>query len=301
MSKILNRFIDIWKLDFLTKFLSQAKDDNKTTIWFWIISNFVLTLLVVGQVLFFLIGAPDEIGGAIEKNVPDGARITITDGQLTTENIDEPFFREVDANNEGVKYDKKLAIVIDTHTQSFDITALDEYEEGAVVLGDRAYIKNGTKINQLIFTDVPNLSFSKDDALTFVDKYFLFPIIVFLVIFIGVVIFFYFAVMRLISAFWWALMLFIIMRIFDVKSEYMTAYKAVLNFYFIPTLAVLALDVVGFNIPFVTTIIFIAIFIANLIWLKRQSEKEPIGNPVMDIKNNIEKEEENATATQTKK
>lgn len=301
MRKILKRFIDIWKLDFLTKFLLHEKSDNKTTIWFWIISNSVLTLALLVSFSFFLIAAPSKIITVIEENIPDGARITITDGQLTTENIDEPFFREVDTSNEGINYDKKIAVIIDTHGQTYDITSLDEYEGGFLVLGDRVYTKNDTEINQLVFTEVPNLSFSKEDAITFVDKYFIFPVAVILVVVVGISIFFYFVVLRLISAFWWALMLFIIMRIFDVKESYMIAYKAVLNFYFIPAIVALALGFVVFTIPFVTTIIFVAIFIANMVWLKRQSKKESTGNFVKDVKSNIKKKEEGATSVQTKK
>ncbi len=296
MKKVSKRFIDIWKLDFLAKFLSHGKSDNKTTIWFWIISNLVLVLILLISFSLFLIGAPNEIVTAIEKNVPDGARITIIDGQLTTENIDEPFFREISASNKGTNYDEKIAIIVDTQGQTYDIASLDEYKEGFLILGDRAYTKDDTKINQLVFKDIPNISFAKEDVISWVHKYFLFFAIS-LGILMGSILFFYFVVLRLVSAFWWALMLFIFMRIFDVRESYIIAYKAVLNFYFIPSIAVLVLGLIGFGIPFITTIIFMAIFIANLIWLKRQYED----TSVKEALNIPEKEAENTSVIQIKK
>ena len=296
MKKILNRFVDIWKLDFLTKFLSGEKENNKTTIWFWIVSNLVLTGVLMVSFVIFLISAPNQIISAIEKNVPDFARVTLTGGQLMTENIDEPFFREIDASNEGVNYDKKIAVIIDTHGQTYDITSLDEYEGGLLVLGDRAYTKDNAKINQLVFTNVPDLSFTKEDVITFVDKRFLFPFATLLSIFLGMILFFYFAVLRLLSASWWAFMLFVIMRIFGVGESFMTAYKAVLNFYFIPAIVVIVLGMVGFTVPFVTTIIFISIFIANLIWLNRQHKRGFVEDSLESSKDGIK----GTTLTQTK-
>lgn len=297
MNKILNRFIDIWKLDFLTKFLAGEKNDNKTTIGFWIVSNFLIVMLFVGSFMFSLMSIPGELVDYIEKNIPDNARITVTDGQLITENIDEPFFREIDANNEGISYDKKIAIIIDTYSETYDITSLDEYESGVIVLGDRIYTKNNTELNHVLLADVPNFSFSKEDLVVFIDKYFSFIFITFLTVFIGGFIFLYLAVFRLLSAFWWALMLFAIMQIFDVKESYMTAYKAVLNFYFIPMIVVFALGIIGLHVPFVTTLIFIAVFIANLIWLKRQRETKPVQN----VLESVDKKANTPTITQIKK
>ncbi len=297
MKNVSKRFIDIWKLDFLAKFLSYEKNDNKATIWFWIISNFVLVLILLVSFSLFLIGAPSKIVNTIESNIPDGASITIIDGQLTTENIDDPFFREIGASNEGVNYDEKIAIIVDTHGQTYDITSLDEYKEGFLILGDRAYTKDGTEIDQLVFKDVPNVSFSKEDVISGVHKYFVFPVGILLSILVGGILFFYFVVLRLVSAFWWALMLFILMRIFDIKESYITAYKAVLNFYFIPAVVVLILGLIGFAVPFITTIIFIAIFIANLIWLKRQHKN----TLVKDIPSSSEKKAKNTQITQAKK
>ncbi len=302
MKKILKQFVDIWKLDFLTKFLSQGKSDNKTTIWFWVISSFVLTLLLLILFTFFVFGSQSKIIDATEKNVPDNAHVTITDGQLTTENIDEPFFREIDVNNAGVNYGKRVAIIINTSKQVYDITSLDDYEGGILVLKDRMYVKSNTRISQFIFTDIPNISFSKKDVIEFEDKYFLFPFSVIAGIFIGVVMFFYFVILRLVSAFWWALMLFIIMRIFDVKEDYAVAYKAVLNFYFIPSVVVIILWMTGFVIPLLTTMIFLAVFIANLIWYRKQNKKDSVAISSLDnIGQKVEKEEETPVITEIKK
>ncbi len=95
--------------------------------------------------------------------------------------------------------------------------------------------------------------------------------------------FFWFSVFRLVSAFWWALMLFVLTKIFDIECKYMTAYKAVINLYFIPTVVVFMVGFLGLNIPLMTTIIFIAIFIANLLWIKKHPQVEETENVLKTI------------------
>lgn len=272
MKKLLHRFVDVWKLDFLAEFFAGKKDDNKTTILFWITSNILVTIILSVSFCFFLYNSSSELIKAIDENVPENARITITDGQLTTENIDEPFFREVNAHNDENNYDGSYVVIIDAHSDTYDITSLDEYRGGIIVVGDRAYIKDGAEFNHIIFSDVPNFSVGKSDVISFVDQYFLFPFSVVLTLVAGIFMFIWFAGFRLISAFWWALMLFVLLKIFDLKEGYMTSYKAVLNFYFIPTVAVFIIGLVGVHVPLLTTLIFIAVFIANLIWIKKHPQ-----------------------------
>lgn len=280
MKKLLHRFVDVWKLDFLAKFFAGEKDDNKTTILFWITSN--ILVIVVLSVFFcvFLYNSSGELVKAIDENIPANARITVTDGQLTTENIDEPFFREVNASNNENNYDGSYVVIIDTNSNTYDITSLDEYSGGIIVVGDRAYVKDGAEFNHILFSDVPNFSFAKNNIISFVEQYYLFPFSVVLVFVAGIFMFVWFAGFRLISAFWWALMLFILTKIFDVHYGYMTSYKSVLNFYFIPTVAVFIIWLVGVHVPLLTTLIFISVFIANLIWIKKHPQIADTANVI---------------------
>ncbi len=295
IKKVLQRFVDIWKLDFLAKFFAGKKNDNKTTVLFWIISNALLAIILAVLAYLFLVGFYDTLIDSINKNVPDNARITVVDGQLTTQNLDDPFFREISANNVQYEYDESFVIIIDSVSSAYDITSLDEYVGGIIVVGDRAYLKDESELTQIIFAEYPDFSISKEDIIVFIDKYFFFPFAAVLTIAIGVFMFIWFAVARLIFALWWAFMLFILMRIFDVKDTYMTTYKAVLNLYFIPTLVVFVVGLIVIDIPLLTTIIFIAIFIANLMWLKNSMKNniagEQLENLTQSTKTNVEQSE----------
>lgn len=283
MNKMLKRFVDIWKLDFLAKFFAGEKDDDKTTVLFWVTSNVLMTIILTISFGLFFYNSSDDLINTINKNVPENARITVVDGQLTTQNIDEPFFREVNTHNDGNNYDGSYVVIIDTHSNTYDLTSLDAYNGGIIVMGDRAYFKDGTEFKHVVFAEVPNFSLQKDDIINFVDRYFLFPFSVVLTLFMGLFIFMWFAGFRLIIAFWWALMLFILTKIFDIQCGYMTAYKSVLNFYFIPTVAVFILGLVGIHVPLLTTLIFIAVFIANLIWIKKHPQLESAENVLTSV------------------
>ncbi|XLQ20115.1 MAG: DUF1189 family protein [Candidatus Moraniibacteriota bacterium] len=283
MKKALKRFVDIWKLDFLAKFFAGECKNNKTTISFWILSSLALSLMVAVGFCVFLCDSYDDTVALLERDIPESAQITITDGQLTTQNIDEPFFREINAHSDDNSYDGSFVIIIDTRSDAYDLTSLDEYNGGIIVLGDRAYFKDGTEFDQIVFSEIPNFTVSKDDILEFVSKYFIFPFSIILTILLGVFMFFWFSVFRLVSAFWWALMLFVLTKIFDIECKYMTAYKAVINLYFIPTVVVFMVGFLGLNIPLMTTIIFIAIFIANLLWIKKHPQVEETENVLKTI------------------
>jgi hypothetical protein len=274
MKKLLNRFVDIWKLDFLAKFFAKEKEDNKTTLWFWLISNLVVALAVSVSFCWFLCTSGDDLIKIIDENVPDDASIVVTDGHLITENIEEPFFREITASESGSNYGGNFVVIIDTHSTAYDITSLDEYDSGIIVMGDRLYVKDDSEFNSVIFSEVPNFSLNKNEIITFVENYFVFPFSILVTIAVGLFMFVWFAGFRLISAFWWALLLFILILIFDIKESYITTYKAVLNLYFIPTLVLFLIGIIGLNMPMMTTLIFIAVFIGNLIWIKKHPQKE---------------------------
>ncbi|MEN8252393.1 MAG: DUF1189 family protein [Patescibacteria group bacterium] len=270
MKKTLQRFIEIWKPDFLAKFFAYESHDNKTTALFWITSNFLMALIFFIFFCFALLGGKGDIIKSIEDNIVDDVRVTNTDGQLTIDNIEEPFLKEISAEAQSGDYGEDLIFIIDTKSDTYDLTSLDEYGEGILIKGDRALFKDGEEITQIIFADTPDFSVAREDVIDFVDSYFMLVAFVFASL-IGVVMFVYFAGFRLVSAFWWALMLFILTKIFDIKCGYMTAYKSVLNFYFIPLIVVFGLGVFNIGVPFLTTAIFGTVFVVNLIWIKNHT------------------------------
>jgi len=298
MKKLLQRFSDIWKLDFLAKFFAGEKEDHKTTVLFWLASNMLVAIMLSVSLFVFLYSSSDTLVTVIDENIPENARITITDGQLTTKNIDEPFFREINAHNDDNNYDGSYAVIIDTRSDTYDITSLDAYDGGIIVVGDRVYFKDGVEFNHIIFSEVPNFSVQKNDVIHFADTYFLFPFSIIVVLFAALFMFGWLAGFRLISAFWWALLLFVLTKIFDVHCRYVTAYKAVLNFYFIPTIVVFIVGLVSVHVQLLTTLIFIAVFIANVIWIKKHPQTGVVKNVFSSVTevdiNTIQQAEKNS-------
>lgn len=277
MKKIAQRFCDVWKLDFLSQFFIKGHKDNKTTVLFWIVCTGGVALVLTIVFLWYFHIFTQSLTSGIDRDIADGARITMTDGYLMMEGVDDPFFREFDvynAHNDALH--QKIAIIIDTQSVAYDITSLDEYVGGVVVLGNRLYTKDGSEINTLDFVDVENFSLTKEDVIAFIDHNAIFPIgtVIALGVFFGLV--FFYGILRLIMALWWALLLFVLTKIFGMSVQYSMAYKAVLNLYIIPTFAVLILQFMGMEIVLLTTLIFVVIFIANLIWINKQIKKDPV-------------------------
>ncbi|PID51843.1 MAG: hypothetical protein CR972_05050 [Candidatus Moraniibacteriota bacterium] len=289
MSKVFQRFVDIWKMDFLAKFVSGEGKDTKITIYFWFVSNFFLVIVFVCSFCFYSIGFKSAITTWISENVPENAKISVSKGQLSTENIDEPFFREIKAENtENSDYNESVAFLIDTHLQSYDIALLDEYVGAVVILHDRVYIKDDSDIRHILFSDVPDFSLTKQQAFELIKKKYIW-VVVFLTFFVFIVLFIVYAGFRLISALWWALMLWICSRMFDLPLTFEISYKAILNFYFIPAIVAFVISMFGVSMSiFVTTLIFLLIFVGNFIWMKRNKIDE--NNVVVEEKkesNNI--------------
>lgn len=289
MKKIAQRFCDVWKLDFLANYFAGDHKDHKTTLVFWILFNTVVVFVL--SVSFFLSfrNFSDELITKISVEIPDGARITIADGQLMTEGIDEPYFREFTAKNaHNNALDETYAVIINTRSDAYDIASLDEYMGGILILHDRIYAKNGNEIKSALFADVENFSITKEDVLDFINAYAFYPTAVFLTFFVFVTLFFVYAGMRLVMGLWWALMLFVLAQIFDIRVQYVVAYKAVLNLYVIPTIVVLVLNLFDVHVALLTSTIFVAVFIANLIWMKKKTKKETIELPEIPVKKDEE-------------
>ncbi len=274
MKKVLRRFVDVWKLDFLAKFFAGEYRDTRTTIVFWILSNIMVVFIFTMQIFFGLLMVKDDLVNGIQKNVNDGAAVAFFDGQLTIENVEDPFFREVKATNDDGQ-GANFVVIIDQRADTYDLNALDEYASGMIFLHDRAYMKDGSDITQVLYADVPNFSLSKEQLLEYFDRYYIFPFSIGITIVAGVFMLFFFLCLRTIGALWWALMLYVIGLVMNVHMAYSVAYKSTLNLYFVPMIVVTLVTVVaGTQIPLLTTVIFIAVFVANLLWFKKHMKKE---------------------------
>ena len=280
MKKVAQQFLNVWKLDFLARFIAKEHRDVKATVVFWIVSQVIVAFFMCVQFAWFLGSAKDDVITAIDAHVPQGAAMRIENGQLSVENVQMPFFREINAKNENGE-DESFAVIIDVQAQTYSLNSLDAYSGGVILLSDRAYVKDGGELDQMLYTDVPNFSVSKDQIMTFVHEKYLFPfttLIVFAALFMLAI---GFLVFRSIMALWWALMLFILGMIFDVRIGYAVAYRAVLHMYVVPAIALLITAFAGVNVPYMATVLFLVIFIGNLMWIRknRQNQEETVVKP----------------------
>jgi predicted membrane protein len=299
MKKVFRRFVDIWKLDFLALFFAGEKNNNKTTIFFWIFSSVLLALFASIILFFFLFNTSDEIVDTIEQYVPETAQINLTNGQLTIRNVEQPFLKEIKATAQNNGFDGTIAIAVDVESKTYDDTVLDDYDGGVAVFADHITIKNALQSEEFSFDNLSDFEISRNDLIDTISNKQAFANIVgqfvfgvFIILLLGLLI------GRLLLAFWWALLLFVLMRIIEVKEGYMTAYKAVINFYFIPTIVSIILWFFGIHVPMMTTMIFTALFVANLIWLKKQQQKVLTAKGEATI---IENETKENTPTKTTK
>ena len=273
MKKALHRFLDVWKLDFLAKFFAGEYRDTRTTVVFWILSNIVVSFIFAVQIFVGMCMVKGELINSVMENVADGASVTFQDGQMVVTGMDDPFFREMIATQEKGASTSSV-FIIDQHANTYDLGALDEYGGGLIMLHDRAYVKDGSDITQILYADMPNFSVSKEQVIAYMQKYYVFPFAVLITILGGIFIFLFMLCVRTVGALWWAAMLYVIGLIMNVHMAFGVAYKSVLNLYLIPMLVTTLLMFVNVQIPLLTTVIFIAIFVANLLWFKKHRVEE---------------------------
>jgi hypothetical protein len=273
MQKIMRRFVDIWKPDFLAAFFTRDFRDRTTTILFWITSNLVVAAIFGVSLTMYLGSLKAPMVSFVEEEFHADASVAIQDGQLMLTNIEEPYFREVTASNAGSGASGDFVFIIDTTERVYNITTLDQYSAGVIALRDRVYIKDGVDMQQHLYSEIPTFAITRSDVITIIDRFYNWAVAGVAMI-VLVVMFFFFAVIRLIAAFWWALMLWIFTRIMDVKASYGMAYMAVLNLYFIPTVIIAIMSQFVLTPPFFTTAIFVAIFVVNLWWIRRNALPE---------------------------
>lgn len=274
MKKVLKRFVEIWKPDFIHNLTTSKKEKNlNTTIWFWVLNGFLGAFLLTGVfVVFgfiFKIGLPEMIRDfSREVGIVDEMGINFEDGVLSTQNINEPIFYE----EEGFLF------ILDTKTSEYDDPSmLKDYDSGIILLKDKAYGKDDEDLGfgTAIYKDeeIPNFSMNFGELKEYINLYF--PIFILAVAFVVfIVTFLILTVFRLITALWWALILFILSLIMKNEVSYGKAYESVLNLYFIPLLLEISLFFMGWSFKFSTLLIFLVLFLVNLFHIKNNKKEE---------------------------
>jgi hypothetical protein len=277
---IFSRFVAIWKPDFLKKF---AKEDSAgPTMAFWFFWSSIVAIIMTVVVMFNL--------GGFEKNVvneiPEG-KFVLKNGALSTEGVNEPIFIEFDNGNS--------VFVLDTKGVKYDKTILDKYQTGFFVSSSEWINKQSVSQTQAyqFSTFKENFTFSKQNITDWLNTfsgvmYAVLGVIIFIGVWMGTALF------RLLTAFWWALIFWIVAMIANVEpyKKYMKVYMAVLNFYIIPLIleTLLLGQLLQFQIPFGTTILFGIFFGLGFWWIKKDKQAEP-AQATAAVASEVKKEE----------
>jgi len=269
MNNVWRRCTEVWKVDFLARFLADLHKDLRTTIIFWISINLIFAGALSVSMLVAILGIKGELRNITQSVIPDHARIAVEDGALRIQNIPDPSLQDFHEDDTG----DSAVIIVDTHGDTYDITTLDTYTEGVAFFSDKMYVKMDDKIESIAYQGLPNFGISKEKLLEGIDRYFVATVVAISVV---AMIILWPALMigRSIMALWWAAILLIVARIMHVEIPYRTAYLSVLNFYFVPTLVMIVLIPFAFDVPYLTSAIFLAVFIANIIWMNRNTQSE---------------------------
>ncbi len=259
MDNIFSRFIEIWKPGFLKKFAKEDKVGKTFAFWFFWTAVFSVIITV------FTMSSLKSFGDDIIDDLPDGEFI-VEDGILSTEGIDEPVFES----------DSDSVFVMDTKGTTYDETVLDDYESGVFISDTAVYNKDGSNVEKTEFKEFrTDFTLSKEDVEEWVDR---FSGVMYAVMG-GVVFFaiwFFWSVFKLLSAFVWALIFWILALILKAEpysKNYLKVYLAVLNLYFIPIVleVIIVEHILGLGTPMVRTILLAVFFVMGYMKLKGSS------------------------------
>lgn len=268
MNNIWRRAIDVWKVDFLARFVSGLHTDVRTTVWFWIVINSIFALVVSVMVFFALLGIKPALQEFIRTNIPDDAQVVLQNGVLDVRNMSNPSLQTMRYEDPTTEREEDAVLIIDTHGDTYNLTTLEDYGRGVALFAHKAYVKDSGEIQEISFQDIPDFTASKNDVNAWVDRYLL-PTVIAIVLFVAVFMVIMFSIMRAILALWWALILMVTGYIMRVRISYRMAYMSVLNFYFIPLVVQIVLMLFDVEVAYLTFAIFLVVFIANLLWMRR--------------------------------
>ncbi|MBP9732356.1 MAG: DUF1189 family protein [Candidatus Magasanikbacteria bacterium] len=158
-------FLDVLYKSFTNPvwFSAQAKQVKKST-WFFVLTVLVLafgaTYFVTFRALPTAVGAVKNV---VEKEVPD-FHATVTDHQLSVTGMEQPYVRKFETEEEG-----SLVLIVDTvSTSTLSVEQFVTSSEKAILITKDHMLSNTTEIfgsTKEDFSDVPNMSFSRADAI----------------------------------------------------------------------------------------------------------------------------------------
>lgn len=253
------RFQDVFNSRFLYEAIHGDKLKKTWQFWFFINTLAVIVFTVVS--VYKISGGINEFVGTLNEKYPDAA-IVIEKGKLSTKGMEDPFLENIPED--------KAVFIVDTKNEIYGPSDLDSYEEGAFISAEKIYYKkNAVETQEFSFKEIDNFSFSEKDLVGFIDRH---KMIINLGL--GAIIFLfswiYYSGFRLISACFWAFLLWIGGKIANANGlTFEKAYLSMLNFYAIPLLIVDGLAFFNFGFPFFTTLVILAIFVINLMQFKK--------------------------------
>lgn len=275
-----NRFIAIWRPDFLQRHL--AHNDSRGAWRFWFGAHLFLTFLF--SIFFTLVyshfveNLQDPNGNfqsEIFSVIPQDFVVTLDNDGLSTKNFPDPYLWN-NANHQD------FVFVLDTKGDTYTVETLSSYSSGVFIDSEKIVSKeNDFKSETFLFSRFMD---SQNQELVFdynaLQNIFLFlksftVSFFFLVFFFG---YFFLAVFRLLLALWWALFSWVIGRhVLNIHSfSFKKAYESVLHLYLIPLILEFVLLINGFSIPFSTLFIFTLFFGMNFYALKQSLPPETI-------------------------
>lgn len=278
MKKVLQRFVDVWKPNFLQKLTTSKEKTLGTTIWFWVVFSVIFSFIISFYISFvvqkeFSLMADEIFNSEI---ISKDAELTMTDGQLSTKEIQEPFMYSAE--------DKSFFLFINTsENEEENPEILSGYDSGLILLKDKLYSKDKDNVGYetVVYKnhEAPDFSVSFKEIEKYFNDYFILGVvIIYIVVFI--LIFLFLAIFRLLTALWWALLLFLICLITKNKISYGKSYEVILNLYFVILPIELFLLFIEMNIPFSTFIIFSIIFSINLFNIKNNKNENKVDEKI---------------------
>ena len=264
MKELLKRFVEILKTDFLVK---NFNEENTSKTWkFWFFGNSLVVIIIAFFAVFGVVRTVGSASDYLKQNYPN-AKISIIDGKLSIDGINEPIYY---ASKDGNIF------VVDTKGVKYDESVLNDFKTGVFVSATKIFNKKDS-----VKTEQYDISQAKTNG-TITENDIQNEKVIAEIILIAMIVGFawiYLNILRLAGGLWWALIFLILGKIMKVENiKFSKVYFSVLNFYIIPLILSLALMFFGINIPFFTFIIFLVLFIVNYVELNKNKVEPQIEN-----------------------
>ena len=263
---IFTRFFYAWgNPHFLEKTVMKEKTSGRT--WgFWFFWNTILTLTITVGLWTLSLSPIAELEKEAQASLPEFTA-EMKDGTLSTD-LPEPYVLHEQKEGETTLF------VIDTKTQTYNQESLANYEVGLIIKSDRVIIKEqAAEYKTIAFNEFgeENIDFTLTKATMF-DAWeeYKTAIIATLFTIFGVFLWIFLALIRLITALFWALIFWAAGSLAKIKGwSFGKSYLSVLNLYFIPLILETILLILGVKFMFSTLIFFSLVFGLNFWKMKK--------------------------------